>query len=106
MPKDYLHLLNCICLFTGNQNKNCENKNNIMAVGATKLTSDSWSSVIEDVYNKPSIKKPYYFIHNENVILTDSDGVITNTNHILPGNLETDELHDVIIVSNGDNITT
>lgn len=106
MPKDYLHLLNCICLFTGNQNENCENKDNIKAVGATKLTSDNWSSVIEDVYNKPSIKKPYYFIHNENVILTASNGVITNTNQILPGNLETDELHDVVIVSKGDSITT
>lgn len=65
MPNDYLHLLNCVCLFQVKQQKDCWDVGDIMQVGATKLTADSWSSIIDDVYNKPSKKRPYYYIHNQ-----------------------------------------
>lgn len=94
MPKDYLHLLNCICLFTGAKNKQCQDVNQITAVGATRLTADNWSMVMDDYYNKPSIKRPYYYIHNENAIFPDS-----YNNEKLPGNLSTDALHKVTITS-------
>lgn len=72
MPDDYLHLLNCICLFDVNKNKECWNAGDVMVVGATKLTADSWSSVVDDVYNQPTKKRPYYYIHNQNDIYVDS----------------------------------
>ena len=60
IPMDYLHLLNCICVFNDSV---CDKQK---CVSATRLTSDSWSQIIQDVYNKPSIDKPYYYIHNVN----------------------------------------
>lgn len=72
MPDDYLHLLNCICLFDVNKNKECWNKGDVMVVGATKLTADSWSSVVDDVYNQPTKKRPYYYVHNQNDIHLDN----------------------------------
>ena len=70
MPDDYLHLLNCICLFDVNKTKECWNAGDVMVVGATKLTADSWSSVVDDVYNQPTKKRPYYYVHNQNDIYT------------------------------------
>ena len=92
MPNDYLHLLNCICLFDVNKNKECWNKGDVMVVGATKLTADSWSSVVDDVYNQPTKKRPYYYIHNQNLIDVDASGDIGD-NTELPTNAETDQLH-------------
>jgi hypothetical protein len=71
MPDDYLHLLNCICLFDVNKRKECWEEGDVMVVGATKLTADSWSSVVDDVYNRPTKKRPYYYIHNQNDIYVD-----------------------------------
>ena len=106
MPDDYLHLLNCICLFDVNKRKECWDEGDVMVVGATKLTADSWSSVVDDVYNQPTKKRPYYYVHNQNDINV-SDGNLTDRNSELPtakggdstkafiaGNA-TDALHDI-----------
>ena len=108
MPDDYLHLLNCICLFDVNKTKECWNAGDVMVVGATKLTADSWSSVVDDVYNQPTKKRPYYYVHNQNDIYTDSEGVLTARNSMLPTKIQaidedapsnnpTDALHNVTI---------
>ncbi|MBO7222530.1 MAG: hypothetical protein J6V70_00165, partial [Kiritimatiellae bacterium] len=86
MPDDYLHLLNCICLFDVNKRKECWNEGDVMVVGATKLTADSWSSVVDDVYNQPTKKRPYYYIHNQNDLFIDN-GAVSNSNGVLPTNL-------------------
>ena len=100
MPSDYLHLLNCICLFDVNKKKDCWNDGDVMVVGATKLTADSWSSVVDDVYNQPTKKHPYYYIHNQNDILMDTVGVgndahtvLSHNNSVLPTLAELDGLH-------------
>ena len=102
MPDDYLHLLNCICLFDVNKNKECWNAGDVMVVGATKLTADSWSNVVDDVYNQPTKKRPYYYVHNQNDIHVaasdDSEagikqGDLLATNSLLPSNSDTDKLH-------------
>ena len=106
MPDDYLHLLNCICLFDVNKNKECWNAGDVMVVGATKLTADSWSSVVDDVYNQPTKKRPYYYVHNQNDINTVESGSnvgdLTDANSNLPTyeydpttGEGTDQLHDV-----------
>ena len=101
MPDDYLHLLNCICLFDVNKTKDCWNSGDVMVVGATKLTADSWSSVVDDVYNRPTKKRPYYYIHNQNDIHSKMDNtnpansenvILTSRNSKLPSNIETDGL--------------
>lgn len=99
MPDDYLHLLNCICLFNVNKKKECWNKGDVMVVGATKLTADSWSSVVDDVYNQPTKKRPYYYVHNQNVIgadLVDIERFSGNTkpdSSLIPTDPSIDEFH-------------
>ena len=92
MPDDYLHLLNCICLYDVNKQKDCWDEGDIMVVSATKLTADSWSNVIDDVYNQPTKKHPYYYIHNQNIINVDNN-IISSNNNNLPTNNDTDQLH-------------
>ena len=88
MPDDYLHLLNCICLFDVNKTKECWNAGDVMVVGATKLTADSWSSVVDDVYNQPTKKRPYYYVHNQNDIYVSNEedtlGELTERNSMIP----------------------
>jgi hypothetical protein len=91
MPDDYLHLLNCICLFDVNKNKECWNAGDVMVVGATKLTADSWSSVVDDVYNQPTKKRPYYYVHNQNDIHVDSQYQVTERNSKVPTNINNED---------------
>ena len=103
MPNDYLHLLNCICLYDVNKRKDCWNQGDVMVVGATKLTADSWSSVVDDVYNQPTKKRPYYYIHNQNEISIDENKNISEENFKLPTNPETDSLHKITV--DGETVT-
>ena len=105
MPDDYLHLLNCICLFDVNKKKECWDAGDVMVVGATKLTADSWSSVVDDVYNRPTKKRPYYYIHNQNDIYiqhgypsSDNSKLPTNINSAqatVPSGNPTDNFHNM-----------
>ena len=102
MPDDYLHLLNCICLFDVNKNKECWNQGDVMVVGATKLTADSWSSVVDDVYNQPTKKRPYYYVHNQNDIHLDASYNLTDRNSKLPTSIKpdnnpVDKLHTFVV---------
>lgn len=67
LPIDYLHLLNCVCVYNVNKNKGCWKKGNTVEIPATRMVSDSWNQISTDVYNKPSPTRPYYFIHNVNI---------------------------------------
>lgn len=67
LPDDYLHILNCICVYKLAQAaENCYDKGDIIQVKATRLTADAWSNVINDYYNRPMPWNPYYYIHNVN----------------------------------------
>jgi len=63
---DYLHLLNCVCIYELQSNKDCWDRGDVIAIPAKRLTADSWSNIIEDVYNRPTPLNPYYYIHNVN----------------------------------------
>lgn len=67
MPTDYLHLLNCVCVYQMNQQKDCYDKGDYVYVPASRLTADSWGMIMEDVYNRPSPMRPYYYIHHRNL---------------------------------------
>lgn len=66
LPLDYVHLLNCICIYKLNKSYKCYDKNNYVQFAAKRLTSDAWSVVINDYYNRPLPQRPYYYIHNVN----------------------------------------
>lgn len=66
LPEDYLHILNCVCIFQVNEQKDCWDKGDLWNCGAQRLTSDMWPLVINNFYMRPSYRRPYYFIHNVN----------------------------------------
>ena len=66
LPQDYLHILNCICVYYVSRNISCYNAGDYIEIPALRLTADSWSGIITDVYNRPSPMRPYYYIHNVN----------------------------------------
>ena len=68
LPQDYLHMLNCICIYDVKSKFKCYNDNTKMQFAAKRLTSDSWSTIINDYYNRPTYKRPYYYIHNVNSV--------------------------------------
>lgn len=66
MPIDYLHMLNCVCVYYVAKQKDCWDAGSYIEIPATRLTADSWSQIITDIYNRPSPMRPYYYIHNLN----------------------------------------
>lgn len=66
LPIDYLHMLNCVCIYYVAKTKDCWDAGSYIEVPATRLTADSWSQIITDIYNRPSPMRPYYYIHNLN----------------------------------------
>ena len=74
LPDDYLHMLNCVCVYKMKQSYKCYDKDEIVDFSAKRLTADSWSTILNDYYNRPLPERPYYYIHNVNI----SDKVPTN----------------------------
>lgn len=66
LPLDYLHMLNCVCVYKVNKRFKCYNAGDYVQFPAKRLTADSWSVVINDYYNRPLPERPYYYIHNVN----------------------------------------
>lgn len=66
LPIDYLHMLNCVCIYYVAKQKDCWDAGSYIEVPATRLVADSWSQIVTDIYNRPSPMRPYYYIHNEN----------------------------------------
>lgn len=65
LPDDYLHILNCICNYTITKGQNCNSKQNTISYPAKRLTADSFG-IINNYYNRPTYKRPYYYISNIN----------------------------------------
>ena len=88
MPSDYLHLLNCICIYKVKKTYKCYNAGDTWRAPAKRLTADMYSQVIDNFWNKPTYKKPYYYIHNINSVkdtsTTDNEGVTTITRATVP----------------------
>lgn len=74
LPSDYLHILNCICIYSVNRTYKCYNKGDKWRCAAKRLTADMYSQVLDNFWQRPTYKNPYYYIHNvnlHNVIPTD-----------------------------------
>lgn len=68
MPADYLHILNCICIYRVDKTYKCYNRGDTWRAAATRLTADMYSQVLDNFWNKPDYKRPYYYIHNVNTV--------------------------------------
>lgn len=66
LPADYLHLLNCICVYRMKKTYKCYDSGSYVQFAAKRLTADSWSTIINDFYQRPKPERPYYYIHNVN----------------------------------------
>lgn len=65
LPEDYYHILNCVCSFSATNRLNkCGKTESDFHIGANKLDTSQWSSIITNHYMKPSVKRPYYYISN------------------------------------------
>ena len=71
LPPDYLHLLNCICIYQVNKTYKCYNAGDTWRAAATRLTADAYSQVLDNFWLKPTYKRPYYYIHNINTYTTN-----------------------------------
>ena len=72
LPDDYLHILNCVVEYNVVKNFKCYDAGDKIHFGATRLTSDMFSQIINNYYMRPSYKQPYFYINN---ITTDNDYV-------------------------------
>lgn len=59
-------MLNCVCIYYVAKQKDCWDAGSYIEIPATRLTADSWSQIVTDIYNRPSPMRPYYYIHNLN----------------------------------------
>ena len=82
LPDDYLHMLNCVCIYRLNKNHKCYDKDNYVQFAAKRLTADAWSVIVNDYYNRPLPERPYYYIHNVN------NSVTSPTNPVRPIKLD------------------
>lgn len=83
LPLDYLHILNCICSFKYKGGKKCYEDQGNEQYSARRLTSDMWSQVNQNYYNRPTYKRPYYFIHNVNTSSTlPTDNYSSDQNYL------------------------
>jgi hypothetical protein len=73
-------MLNCVCVYKVNSDFKCYDAGDVVQFAAKRLTADSWSSIINDFYNRPLPERPYYYIHNVNTATT------LPTNEIYSGN--------------------
>jgi len=70
-------MLNCVCIYYVAKQKDCWDEGTYIEIPAIRLTADSWSQIITDIYNRPSPMRPYYYIHNDNQFPTVPTNPIT-----------------------------
>ena len=80
LPSDYLHILNCVCIYKVNKKWKCYDAGNYVQFAAKRLTAESWSVIVNDYYNRPLPERPYFYIHNININNTLPTNPITDTN--------------------------
>lgn len=66
LPSDYLHTLNCICIYKVKSTYSCYDEGSYVQFAAKRLSSNAWGEIINDYYNRPLPERPYFYIHNIN----------------------------------------
>ena len=90
LPQDYLHLLNCICIYQVNKTFKCYDKGSFVQFAAKRLPSNLWSNIINDYYQRPLPERPYYYIHNvnkQNELLTNEYKDGSGTDQLILSNI-------------------
>lgn len=66
LPLDYMHMLNCVCVYDVNERWECYDKGDNFMQPATRLTADLWAQIMNNPFLRPDPFQPYYYIHNIN----------------------------------------
>ena len=104
LPLDYLHMLNCICIYEVRERYKCYNEGDYVQFPAKRLTADSWSVIINDYYNRPLPQRPYYYIHNVNTSEDLPTNPIKRVNLLERNSVATDAATDY--TNDGSYVTT
>lgn len=91
LPDDYLHILNCVVEYGVSKNFKCYNEGDKVHFGATRLTSDMFSQIINNYYMRPSYKQPYFYINN---ITTSNTAPTTDSQDPIELNAVAEKLAD------------
>lgn len=124
LPKDYIHMLNCMATFTNSNDSKkvrCNNSSTKSTVTSLcrRLTADTYPMVLTNHYMKPNHKRPYWYIINTNdnsnkngfyydgnvltVTNKDKDDTILNKNYSYEGVLvEKDQYSYIQLKPGGD----
>lgn len=108
LPIDYLHMLNCVCIYYVAKTKDCWDAGSYIEVPANRLTADSWSQIVTDIYNRPSPMRPYYYIHNLNqqqVLPTDPRTAINTGTGLESVGTDMNGIYKVTGADGGEGIT-
>jgi len=68
LPKDYMHILNCIVDFKVIKQFKCYNGGDHVDFAAKRLTADLAAGILHNVYMKPDYKRPYFYINNVDLL--------------------------------------
>jgi hypothetical protein len=73
LPQDYVHMLNCLATFSGNNNssKACKDYERTVTSSCHRLTADLYPAILNNYYLRPTYKRPYYYIINTNTETSD-----------------------------------
>ena len=91
LPDDYLHILNCVVEYAVKKNFKCYDSGDKIHFGATRLTSDMFSQIINNYYMRPSYKQPYFYINN---ITTSNTAPTTDSQDPIELNAVAEKLAD------------
>lgn len=104
LPIDYLHMLNCVCIYYVAKTKDCWDAGTYIEIPANRLTADSWSQIVTDIYNRPSPMKPYYYIHNLNQVQTLPTDPVVSDATVSTGYKGTDLAGEYNVVNDDDQV--
>lgn len=96
LPSDYFHILNCICIYEIKKPFKCYQVGKICEIPATRLTADAYPQILDNYWNRPTYKRPYYYIHNINT------NFVNPTNPYNSQNTEGTDLNTVKKLENED----
>lgn len=77
LPRDYFHILSCIVEFKrGVAAKGCSTTlNELSHASCRRLTADMFTQVLNNYYLRPSVKNPYFYIHNSTEPSVDTNNL-------------------------------
>lgn len=105
LPLDYMHMLNCICIYRVKNQFKCYDKDDNVQFAAKRLTADTWSIILNDYYNRPLPWRPYYYIHHINKSTDIPTNPINDTSILNSETTGTDTAKDYNVTLNDDSGT-